>query len=1015
MVDGRHISEAELAALKARHPCDAVAGQWVRLRKQGRKMIGPCPVCSANRQSGSATRFECDADGWVCAVCQDGGDVIKLVQLVQFNSGDADTFLAAVDWLGGARGPEDPAAAAERERRRREIEAKSAEFREQERGKVFEIWKRGTAIAGTPVEAYLCKRLGIDAADCTIPDRDALRLRALEAMPYYATGARDAEMLARASAMLAPIVRGGKFCGLHVTYLDLAEPKGKLFLRGPDGEALPAKKVRGSKAGGHIEIVGRTLPGRLIIGEGIEKTLAVFAALCACERADVATAFWTSVDLGNLGGKAAAAVAHPTLKNAAGRAQRVPGPDPDLSAPGIEIPDSVTEIIILGDASSDPFTTQCAIARAAARWARPGRLIEVAWSSQDEDFDDALRAGPWDEACARIVAVVDQAKAIERPELAAPRESTSRKGKARVRDDGGQFQSAPPTAMPAADGRPPWPPDADEKLEDALAACAEFDESDTDNGKRLIRYFGRDLLVMAQSGVPVGAFLHWSGAHWDLDGGTAGAHVVAQKIGDFIWHEADFLGSTAHEREAISLAEAAMDELNALDAKDKSDATQTRRKRLKAVIAGGSAAHGALAIRRANRRAFAISSKNMARIKNMLEAAGPHLRRSPDAFNTDPLLLATRTHTLRFVREVDPECPDPDVVRFRARVVADAAHRRADMLTAMVPVEYRPDAAGEKWRKFLDRCLPQREKRRTVQAFSGLGLTGLPIQRVMFHHGAGANGKSVYLEVLTRLLGESFAVGLPVESITGMGGGTGAQASPDIARLFGKRVLRVHELPAGGLLKADVIKKLTGGERLIARDLFKGFFEFQPCAKPHMSGNDFPNFDGSDGGMRRRLIVMHWTEVIPESEQRDFEEFVADLLTEAPAILNWLIDGALDYLANGLVVGEEDREYTEGYFNEMDPVGQFVRACVRELADHHEKARDVYNAYVAWSMANSKRPMSEARFGRIAKKTMKRDDSGRVHVYRNVELHDVPERPNEGGAVHAHAHASAAAGDDLSF
>ena len=69
----------------------------------------------------------------------------------------------------------------------------------------------------------------------------------------------------------------------------------------------------------------------------------------------------------------------------------MPGPDPDLTEPGIEIPDSVEEIVILGDSTSESFLIRCTIARAAARWARPGRTIAAAWCWIDADFDNAGR------------------------------------------------------------------------------------------------------------------------------------------------------------------------------------------------------------------------------------------------------------------------------------------------------------------------------------------------------------------------------------------------------------------------------------------------------------------------------------------------------------------------------------------------------------------------------------------------------------------------------------------------
>jgi putative DNA primase/helicase len=1014
MTAPRRISEAELEELKARNPCDAYARKQVALRKHGNHWIGRCPVCSEHPDQPGATKFEVWPDHWLCAGGCGGGDIIKLVQLVERLD-----FVAVVERLGGVR-ELDPAEAARRaaelERKRLEAERSNADFRERERGTVFEIWKRGRPIAGSAVEQYLALRLGASATQPLLPD--GIKLRVIDGMPYYASGARDAEIIGRWPAMLAPIMRTGKFSGLHITYIDLDQPKGKAAPcdgAGGEREPLPAKKVRGSKAGGHIELVGAgDFPAnRLVIGEGIEKSLAVWRAERA--RGEAATLYWTSVDLGNLGGKHAGTAVHPTLRDKAGRPRRVPGPLPDLDDVGITVPDSVEEIVILGDATSDRFTTECALARAAARWARPGRTIKVAWSPDGQDFDDVLREQPFDEAYALILDAIAAAAPVVVPDQVQPSNETKPRRQARPSSASSVGSGAPPGDLPPAGAGADallqslqgdhWTTatlalDIEDKLEDQLAACAELDENDVDNGKRLRRYFGNELLAIAQAGQAVGAWLHWSGVHWEYEGGAAGAHIVAQKVGDLIAQEADFMAPTPLERARVDAAEAAARELEALPAppgRGKPDPDGARRKELAALVKAGSSAAVALFARKIARREFGNQSKNMARIKNMLECAGPHLRLPPDAFNADPLKVATRSHTLTFVRELDAECPDPDAVRWKARLVDVAAHQRSDLITALVPCVYRPDAQGPSWQAFLTRCMPDESKRRTLQAFTGLALTALPVQRLIFHYGVGANGKSVFLEVITRLLGESFAVGLPVESITGMASGTGAGASPDIARLFGKRMLRVHELPQGSLLKAEVIKKLTGGERMTARDLYKGFFEFAPRAKPHMSGNDPPRFDGSDGGMRRRLIYMHWDQVIPEAEQRDFEELVAELLEEAPAILNWLIAGALDYLAHGLFIAEEVRSFTQAAFDEMDPVGQFVAACVNFLDGKSVKAREMYLAYVAWAQANSIPPMKETRFGRIAKKKMLRDDTKRVHVYVGVELHDVPaSEPRDG-------------------
>ncbi len=379
------ISDAALDDLRARYPINEIAGKWVNLRRSGKKFIGPCPICSSDRQSRTATRFECGADFFVCAVCMEGGDCFKLIQKVE-----GKTFLEAVEWLGGAREIDaDRARELDEARRQKEIqrERERNHFRDKERRTLWDIWLNAAPIAGTAAEIYLALR--------GIPLPSGARLKCVPDMPYFVPRGRDQVVVHRGPALIAPIMRpDGHFGGLHFTYIDVNAPKGKLKLEDPEThELLPAKKSRGSKKDGYIELIPIKLPPRtLIIGEGIEKVLAVWLALTRVERDLATTAFRTSVDLGNLGGRALESVTHPELKTEKGRAQRVPGPVPDPAAPGIPVPDSVERIIILGDSTSDRLTTRCAIARAQERWRKPGRVIQVAWPPEGQDFDDLLRA-----------------------------------------------------------------------------------------------------------------------------------------------------------------------------------------------------------------------------------------------------------------------------------------------------------------------------------------------------------------------------------------------------------------------------------------------------------------------------------------------------------------------------------------------------------------------------------------------------------------------------------------------
>ena len=129
------LSDDELDDIRARNPVAAVAGQYVKLRSAGGRLVGPCPICGGRV---SSQRFEIRDDSWVCAVCPDGGDVIRLVEKVE-----GCDFRAAIERLGG-RTAIDPDQAQKmfeaREAKRLAREKEADRYREAERKRLWKMW-----------------------------------------------------------------------------------------------------------------------------------------------------------------------------------------------------------------------------------------------------------------------------------------------------------------------------------------------------------------------------------------------------------------------------------------------------------------------------------------------------------------------------------------------------------------------------------------------------------------------------------------------------------------------------------------------------------------------------------------------------------------------------------------------------------------------------------------------------------------------------------------------------------
>ncbi len=375
---------------------DVVARANVTLRGTSEK-TGPCPGCGGRDRFGYNVRD----DVWSCRQGGGdpiGGDVIALTMHVE-----SCDFLEAVERLTGEPPPRgegmrlSPEEVAAREKARADraaaAEAAQNDFRERERRRCIGFYADAHPAPGSAVEAYLRLR------SVSLP-RSAT-IRCAPRFPLWdertVNGQRKTVKVHEGPAMIAAIAGpDGRLAGVHITWIDLADPEGKARVTDPEtGEVTPAKKMRGSAKRGHIRLTNPASPTRLVVGEGIETTLSVRQAEIAQGRDVSTTAYWSALSLGNLGGRHAELVRHPTERrlDAAGRSMpvRVAGPVPDLSEPGIPVPDSVVEIITLGDGDSEPVLTRYAHERAAARWAAPGRTIRAVFAPPGHDFNSLLR------------------------------------------------------------------------------------------------------------------------------------------------------------------------------------------------------------------------------------------------------------------------------------------------------------------------------------------------------------------------------------------------------------------------------------------------------------------------------------------------------------------------------------------------------------------------------------------------------------------------------------------------
>ena len=236
-----------------------------------------------------------------------------------------------------------------------------------------------------------------------------------------------------------------------------------------------------------------------------------------------------------------------------------------------------------------------------------------------------------------------------------------------------------------------------------------------------------------------------------------------------------------------------------------------------------------------------------------------------------------------------------------------------------------------------------------LQRVLGYAISGYTDEQVLFFlYGTGANGKSTLLNVLRHLLGPAHCFNLPAETIAARQQRGGA--TPELARLPGARVVLTNEIEDGSFLAESLVKQMTGGDAMIARNLYQPPFEFTPQFKLFMAANHMPVVRGTDYGIWRRIHLVPFAVTI-RPDERD-PNLPSKLISELPGILNWALEGYRQWRKRGLDPPEGVVEAVREYREEMDVLGQWLEVCC-EIGETFEiAAADAYSSYRHWAIAN---------------------------------------------------------------
>lgn len=289
-------------------------------------------------------------------------------------------------------------------------------------------------------------------------------------------------------------------------------------------------------------------------------------------------------------------------------------------------------------------------------------------------------------------------------------------------------------------------------------------------------------------------------------------------------------------------------------------------------------------------------------------------------------------------------------------------HKKFDYITKLSPVEFNRKARAPRWLGFLEDIFAgDRALIGFIRRAVGYTLTGDVREHCLFFcHGRGRNGKSTFLETIRELMSDySVQADFATFQSTRNDG-----PRHDLARMRGSRMVSAIEAHAERSFDATVLKQMTGGDTVTARNLYESSFEFRPQFKLWLAANHLPLVHEQTEAFWSRIFMIPFTVVIPAHKRK--KNLGRQLVKELPGILNWALEGCEEWRKNGLMAPDTVRKAIDDYKEEYDVLSEYMKERCRLNEKEWTTRSALYQSFADWWMeTRGRNPLSHTAFNRM--------------------------------------------------
>lgn len=256
------------------------------------------------------------------------------------------------------------------------------------------------------------------------------------------------------------------------------------------------------------------------------------------------------------------------------------------------------------------------------------------------------------------------------------------------------------------------------------------------------------------------------------------------------------------------------------------------------------------------------------------------------------------------------------------------------------------------------------------EAFGSVFIDNLKASKAFFLYGeSGQNGKSTFTNLIRDVVGRDFCSALSLLDLSKQFG---------LSPLVGMKANVADELD-DKFGSSKMFKQLVTGEPVSDRHIYGHTFTLYNRAKFFFSSNLIPTFDGLDGGLKRRVLILPFYREFKNGDvDKDFD-LAEKLRVELPGIIGWAMEGAKRLVNNSyrFTESEATTHMMEEFEDEASSALRYFRdnCVVDKTFMSWIPMQKVYDDYVHWTISEgSKKPAGKKKFFKDIKTTWRAID-----------------------------------------